>query len=95
LYLDTIALGKRSGMAWLHVFGDLGRGGNAEHVAAHGLDIDEVEHVLSNPAEHSTSRSSGRPMIFGYTPSGEYIAVVYEELDEDTIYPLTAFPIED
>jgi len=34
-------------------------------------------------------------MVFGYTPSGEYIAVVYEELDEDTVYPLAAFPIED
>ena len=82
-------------MAWLRVFWDLEPGGNAEHVTDHGLDMDEVEHVLMNPAEHGASRSSGRPMVFGYTPSGEYIAVVYDELDEDTVYPLTAFPLED
>ena len=69
-------------------------GGNAEHVIDHGLDLAEVEHVMRNPTEHDTSRSSGRPMVFGYTPSGEYIAVVYEELDEDTVYPVTAFPVE-
>ena len=82
-------------MAWLRVFWDVEPGGNAEHVAGHGLDMDDVEHVLMNPQKYGTSRSSGRPMIFGYTPSGEYIAVVYEELDEDTVYPVTAFPIED
>jgi len=82
-------------MAWLRVFWDLEPGGNAEHVADHGLDMDEVEHVLSNPEKHEISRSSGRDMIFGHTPSGEYIAVVYEELDEDTVYPVTAFPVED
>jgi uncharacterized DUF497 family protein len=82
-------------MPWLRVFWDLEPGGNADHVADHGLDIDEVEHVLKNPTEYSTSRRSGRPMIFGYTPAGEYIAVVYEELDEETVYPLTAFPIKD
>jgi uncharacterized DUF497 family protein len=81
-------------MVWLHVFWDLEPGGNAEHVAEHGLDMDEVEHVLRNPTEYSTSRSTGRRMVFGYTPAGEYIAVVYEELDEGTVYPLTAFPIE-
>jgi hypothetical protein len=82
-------------MAWLNVFWDLEPRGNAEHVADHGLDLDEVEHVLRNPGECGVSRSSGRPMIFGYTPSGEYIAVVYEELDEDTVYPVTAFPVEE
>jgi uncharacterized DUF497 family protein len=82
-------------MAWLHVFWDIEPGGNAQHVADHGLDLDEVEYVLKNPAEYSTSRSSGRPIVLGYTPSGQYVAVVYEELDEDTVYPVTAFPIEE
>ena len=82
-------------MTWLRVLWDLEPGGNAEHVAEHGLDMDEIEHVLRNPTEHGASHSSGRPVVFGYTPSGEYIAVVYEELDEDTVYPVTAFRIED
>ena len=82
-------------MTWLHVFWDFGPGGNAEHVAEHGLDLEEVEHVLRNPEKYKVSRSRGRPLLFGHTPAGEYIAVVYEELDEDTVYPVTAFPIED
>ena len=82
-------------MAWLHVFWDVELGGNAEHVADQGLDLDDVEHVLRNPQSHAVSRSSGRPMVFGYTPSGEYIAVIYEELDEDTVYPVTAYAIEE
>jgi hypothetical protein len=82
-------------MEWLRIFWDLEPGGNAEHEADHGLDLDEVEHVLRNPTKHGTSRSSGRPMVWGYTPAGDYIAIVYEELDEDTVYPVTAFPVED
>ena len=80
-------------MGWLRVFWDMEPGGNVEHVADHGFDVGEVEHVLRNPTQYSTSRSSGRPMLLGYTPSGQYIAVVYEEFDEDTVYPITAFPI--
>jgi uncharacterized DUF497 family protein len=82
-------------MTWLRVFWDLEPGGNAEHVAEHGLDLEDVEYVLKNPQKHDASRSSARSMIFGYTPAGEYIAVVYEELDEDTVYPITAYPLED
>jgi uncharacterized DUF497 family protein len=82
-------------MSWLHIFWDVQPGGNAEHVADHGLDIEDVEHVLRNPEEYGVSRSSGRPMIFGRTPSGERIVVVYEELDEDTVYPVTAYAVEE
>jgi hypothetical protein len=59
------------------------------------LSVEEVEYVLKNPTERGVSRSSGRPIIFGYTLSGDYVAVVYEELDPDTVYPITAFPVED
>ena len=66
-------------MAWHHVLWDLEPGGNAEHVAEHGLELDEVEHVLRYPEDHGVSRSSGRPIVFGLGPSGEYIAVVYRD----------------
>lgn len=82
-------------MSWLHIFWDVQPGGNAEHIADHGLDLDDVEHVLRNPEKHGMSRATGRPMVFGHTPSKEYIVVVYEELDKDTIYPVTAFAIEE
>jgi len=82
-------------VAWLHVFWDLEPGGNAEHVAEHGLDLEEVEYVLRNPEKHAVSQRSARSIVFGYTPAGEYIAVIYEELDEETVYPITAYPLED
>lgn len=81
-------------MNWLHVFWDFEPDGNAEHIAEHGLDAEEVEHVLMHPEKREVSRSSGRQMVFGHTPAGEYIAVAYEELDDVTVYPITAYRVE-
>ncbi len=69
--------------------------GNVQHITEHGLTPTDVEHVLNNPSRSVTSRSSGRPVVFGETPSGENIAVVYEEIDESTVYPITAYQVED
>lgn len=69
--------------------------GNVQHIAEHGLVPSDVEHVLRNPWRRSRSRSSGRPIVFGKTPSGESIAVVFEEIDESTIYPITAYQVEE
>jgi hypothetical protein len=33
--------------------------------------------------------------VFGETPSGETIVVVYEEIDDDSVYPVTAYPVEE
>ena len=51
--------------------------------------------MLNNPISHGASRSSGRPVAYGYTQDDIYIAVVYTEIDEDTIYPVTAYPVEE
>lgn len=67
--------------------------GNVRHIAEHGLLIEDVEFVLENPASESASGSSGRPCCFGYTPGGEYIIVIYEQVDEDMIYPVTAYEV--
>lgn len=32
-------------------------------------------------------------MVYGFTLTGRYIAVVYEKVDEQTVYPITAFEI--
>jgi uncharacterized DUF497 family protein len=69
--------------------------GNVAHIAQHGLTPDDVNAVLMNPDETRVSRSSGRPIAFGYTPDGRYICVVYEEVDAFTLYPVTAFEVED
>jgi len=67
--------------------------GNVQHVAEHGLTIDEVESVLDNPTSESESHSSGRPCCFGYTSSADYIIVIYEQIDDDTVYPVTAYHV--
>jgi hypothetical protein len=69
--------------------------GNVQHIAEHGLTPLDVEFVLNHPRQRKRSRSSGRPMVFGYTPSGEFIAVVYEKVDNTTAYPVTAYPVEE
>ena len=67
--------------------------GNVRHIAEHGLTIDDVEYVLENPSAEGKSRSSRRPCCFGYTLGGDYIIVLYDEIDEDTIYPVTAYEV--
>jgi hypothetical protein len=68
--------------------------GNVQHIASHNITITEVEDVLLDRDSADTiSRSSGRPMTFGYTSSGRYLAVVWEHVDDNplTIYPITAY----
>ncbi|MEX2175024.1 MAG: hypothetical protein WD872_11725 [Pirellulaceae bacterium] len=67
--------------------------GNVQHVGEHGLTIDEVEYVLNNATEWGTSQSSGRPCCFGYTPSSEYIIIVFEEPVAGVAYPVTAYQV--
>lgn len=67
--------------------------GNVDHIAEHGISIEDVEEVLFNPVDRDVCRSSGYPMVFGYALDGRYIAVVYEQVDHTTIYPITAFEV--
>jgi hypothetical protein len=67
--------------------------GNVQHIAEHGLTIEDVEYVLEHPTEEGTSRSTRRPCCFGYTPGGDYIIVIYDQIDDATIYPVTAFEV--
>jgi hypothetical protein len=69
--------------------------GNVAHIAEHDLTPEDVNAVLMAPDATSVSRSSGRPIAFGYTPDGRYIGVVYEEIDDHTLYPVTAFEIKE
>lgn len=72
-----------------------GPGGNIEHLAEHGIRPTEAEDVFSDPIATETSRSSGLPIAFGYTRHGRKLAVVYERLDDVTVYPVTAYDVED
>ncbi|MGE3242336.1 MAG: hypothetical protein AB7G28_21210 [Pirellulales bacterium] len=84
-------------MPWFDVVWDLpdDPNGNVQHIAEHGLTPPDIEYVLNNPRRRVVSRSSGRPMVFGRTPSGEEIVVVYDELDDSTVYPVTAYQVEE
>jgi hypothetical protein len=49
--------------------------------------------VLERANTPTQSDSSGRPCVFGYTSDGEYIIVVFEWVDSDTILPVTAYEV--
>ena len=71
-------------------------GGNVEHVAEHGLTPDEVDEVLlDDTIPTAYSSSTGRPCKFGYTSTGKYIIVIWDELNEDPrmIYPVTSYEV--
>jgi hypothetical protein len=69
--------------------------GNVQHIAEHDLTKEEVEEVLAEPEGRGINRSSGLPLVCGTTSTGRFIAVVFQEIDVDTVKPVTAFDIEE
>ena len=67
--------------------------GNVQHCAEHGITKEEIEEIFEHASDADVSRSSGRPVIFGDTSTGKHIMVVYEEIDEETAYPVTAYEV--
>ncbi len=67
--------------------------GNVQHCAEHGLTKEEIEDVFRNPSDADSSRSSTRPVLFGDTRAGRHVMVVYERIDADTVYPVTAYEV--
>ena len=80
-------------MRWTRIIWDHTPGGNVEHVEEHDLTTDDVDYVLENFAATGTSRSSGRPSVFGHAPDGRYVVVIYEEVDDDTVIAVTAYEV--
>ncbi|MCI0361704.1 MAG: hypothetical protein L0211_24735 [Planctomycetaceae bacterium] len=68
--------------------------GNVAHIDEHGVTKDEVAEVLRDPLTIDVSRSSGNPIAFGITSSGRSLAVLFEQVDDDRVYPLTAYDVE-
>ena len=64
-----------------------------QHIAEHGITAEEVEDVLYAAEEVVASHSSGRPITFGESSTGKYLAVVFDVIDEDplAVYPVTAY----
>ncbi len=78
-------------MSWDSIIWDYEPGGNVDKVHQHGLTQDDVENALIDPIGFGISRSSGREMIWGYALDGRLIAVPYDEIDEFTVKPVTAW----
>jgi hypothetical protein len=69
--------------------------GNVQHIREHDVALEEVEEVLRDRQSRTVhSRSSGRPITFGWTAAGRYLAVVWELVEADplVLYPITAYP---
>jgi len=71
--------------------------GNVQHIAAADLTPEEVEEVIRNhTGPTDVSKQSGNRLIFGTTPTGQRIAVVFQIVpDPDLIIitPITAYPV--
>jgi hypothetical protein len=68
--------------------------GNHTHIfTRHDVTLEEVEEVLRDPRRRTLSRTTGWPICFGWTSSGKYLAVVYEDVwpDPCTVRPITAY----
>lgn len=83
-------------MPYIHTIWDLDDDpdGNVAHIAQHDVTKQEVEEILNDPCGIESSRSSGLPIAFGESSTGRLIAVVYQEIDEETAYPVTAYEVE-
>ena len=80
-------------MNWTQIIWDPTPGGNVDKVEEHDLTTQEVDDVLQNYESTGVSHSSGRPCVFGHTPDDRYIIVIYDEVDDDTVIPVTAYEV--
>lgn len=67
---------------------------NEAHLLSHNVTRQEAEYVIHNPIARDLSESTERPIVFGFTRAGRKIAVVYEVVDDITVYPITAYDVE-
>ena len=64
-----------------------------DHIAEHGVSQEDFEEVVGDPVRTGQSRSSGLPAAWGFTGDGRYVIAIYEQLDEFTVLPVTAYEV--
>ncbi len=66
------------------------------YIGQHGVTPDEFEEVVLNAWNVEVSRSTGRPIVFGPTSTGKFLACVFEYIDmeKDTVIPVTAYEVD-
>lgn len=65
------------------------------YLAEHGVTPEEFEEVVLAAKDVRQSWSSGRPIVFGPTSTGKYLACVFELLNNDEILPVTAYEVDE
>jgi uncharacterized protein with GYD domain len=82
-------------MGFFAIFWDLDDDprGNVRHIALNDLTVAEVSEVLQKATDTDTSRASGYPAVFGETTTGKHVMVVYEEVERDIAYRITAYKV--
>jgi hypothetical protein len=68
-----------------------------EHLAVHGVTPEEFEEVVfaSRRSALDYSRSTGLPLIEGFTDAGRWLVCVFEFEGDLTIIPVTAYEPDD
>ncbi|MFN0054867.1 MAG: hypothetical protein ACKV0T_22065 [Planctomycetales bacterium] len=68
-----------------------------EYIGQHGVTPEEFEEVVLDAKTVRRSRSSNRPIVFGPTSTGKFLACVFEYTgaDKTEILPVTAYEIDD
>lgn len=65
-----------------------------EYIAQHGVTPEEFEEVILASRDVQKSHTSGRPIVFGETSTGKYLACVFEYIGQNQVVPVTAYEIE-
>jgi hypothetical protein len=66
-----------------------------DHLAEHDVSPEEFEEIVNNPEYEDVSRSSGNPLVIGYTNEGRRLCGVFRRLDDETIEPITAYEVDE
>ena len=80
-------------MPWYDFIWNEEVGGNVLHIAEHGISVEDAESIVCRPLAAGLSRKTGRPMAIGTTSEGLLAVVVYELIDDVTVYVITAFEV--
>ena len=65
-----------------------------DYLQQHSVSSDDFEAIVCDPDALDKSRSTGRPLAFGWSGDGRYLCCVYEYVDDDTSLPITAFEVD-
>lgn len=63
------------------------------HIADRGISRQDFEAVVLQSVLRGRSRRSLLPVAWGYTMDGRYVIAVYEQIDEITVIPITAYEV--